>query len=185
MRMRHAPSLKRLILDRVTVQWVPGTPHRGRLWAGGVMFACALGRSGIRQIKRERDGATPVGRYRGLAGFWRADRLMRPRGFLPLAPIAEAAGWCDDPGDRNYNKPVLLPYPAGAESMRRKDGLYDIVVDLAWNRGPIRKGRGSAIFLHVAAADYGPTEGCIALSRTDLRKLLARIGPRTVFEVRR
>ena len=39
---------------------------------------------------------------------------------------------------------------------------------LGWNDAPPRRGRGSAIFLHVARDDYAPTEGCIALALTDL-----------------
>jgi L,D-peptidoglycan transpeptidase YkuD (ErfK/YbiS/YcfS/YnhG family) len=183
--MRRDRPLKRLTLDRVTVRSVTGAPHNGCLWAGGVMFRCTLGRAGIRQAKREGDGATPAGRYRGLAGLWRADRLARLRSPLAFARIAADAGWCDDADDRNYNKPVQLPYPASAEALRRDDGLYDVIIDLAWNRGPIRKQMGSAIFLHVASLDYAATEGCIALSRADLRKLMARIGPHTVFEVSR
>jgi L,D-peptidoglycan transpeptidase YkuD (ErfK/YbiS/YcfS/YnhG family) len=153
--------------------------------AGGMVFACALGRGGIHADKREGDGVTPRGRYRALAAFWREDRLTRPRTRLALSAIRPASGWCDDAADRNYNRPVTLPYPASAETMRRADGLYDIVIDLDWNRGPIRKGKGSAIFLHIASESYAPTEGCIALSRQDLCKLLPRLGPDTVFEVRR
>jgi L,D-peptidoglycan transpeptidase YkuD (ErfK/YbiS/YcfS/YnhG family) len=177
--------MKRTRLSRVTVQSLPSNPERGRLVAGGMVLPCALGRSGIRMVKREGDGATPSGRYRPLRAFWRDDRLGRPTTSLPISPIGRAGGWCDDPADRNYNRPVKLPYAASAESMRREDGLYDIVVDLAWNRGPIVKGKGSAVFLHVAADHYAPTAGCIALSRGDLRKLLARIDRRTVFEVKR
>jgi L,D-peptidoglycan transpeptidase YkuD (ErfK/YbiS/YcfS/YnhG family) len=180
---RHA--VKRTLLDRITVRLLPSSLHKGRLVAGGMAFTCALGWSGIGMRKREGDGATPSGRYLALRAFWRNDRLARPRTALALAPIGRSAGWCDDPGDRNYNKPVTLPYPTSAESMRRKDRLYDIVVDLSWNRVPILKGKGSAIFLHVAAEAYGPTQGCIALSRENLRKLLPRIGRRTLFEVRR
>ena len=40
-------------------------------------------------------------------------------------------------------------------------------------------GHGSAIFLHHARPGLTPTDGCIALDETALRKLLARIGPRT------
>ena len=35
------------------------------------------------------------------------------------------------------------------------------------------KGRGSAIFLHVARPDFAPTEGCVALALPDLLRLLA------------
>jgi len=44
---------------------------------------------------------------------------------------------------------------------------------LGWNDAPVLRGRGSAIFLHVARADYGPTDGCIALGLGDLRRVLA------------
>ena len=44
---------------------------------------------------------------------------------------------------------------------------------LGWNDAPAEPGRGSAIFLHVARADGGPTEGCIALPLAGLRQLLA------------
>ena len=68
---------------------------------------------------------------------------------------------------------MVLPYPASAETLPwREDGLYDIIVVLGHNDDPIIAGRGSAIFLHVAAPDYAPTAGCIALSRADLLTVL-------------
>ena len=59
-------------------------------------------------------------------------------------------GWCDAPGDANYNRPVRHPYPASTESLWRDDHLYDLIVVLDCNIHPRIKGRGSAIFLHVA-----------------------------------
>ena len=44
---------------------------------------------------------------------------------------------------------------------------------LGWNDAPVQRGRGSAIFLHVARDDYGPTEGCVALALNDLQRVLA------------
>jgi len=43
---------------------------------------------------------------------------------------------------------------------------------LGWNDAPVRRGRGSAIFLHVARPGLAPTEGCVALPEKDLRRLL-------------
>ncbi|MGJ3262961.1 MAG: L,D-transpeptidase family protein [Salinarimonas sp.] len=166
-------------LSRIAVRRAPGTRHRGWLVAGGLVLPCALGRSGVTRDKREGDGATPAGTVRPLAALFRPDRGPRPATALPLTPIDGGDGWCDASNDRNYNRPVRLPYPASAERMRRDDALYDIVVDLSANRGPIRKGRGSAIFLHVARPGLAPTEGCIALEARALRRLLGRIGPRT------
>jgi len=59
----------------------------------------------------------------------------------------------------------------------REDGLYDIVVVVGYNDLPRIKGRGSAIFIHVARTgadglDLEPTEGCVALQKGDLLRLL-------------
>lgn len=157
--------------------------RKGRLVAGGLSAPCALGRSGTTRRKREGDGASPVGRFALLEVLWRPDRGFRPRTALPARALRPADGWCDDPADRRYNRPVRRPFGASHEAMWREDGLYDLVLDIGWNRGPIRPGRGSAIFLHVAAPGYAPTAGCIALDRGTLRRLLPRIGPRTRVEI--
>ena len=174
---------KRTTLARLRVHPLPGDRRRGRLVAGALVVPCALGRSGPTRRKREGDGGTPVGRFRLIGVAFRPDRIQRPRTLLPLKAIRPDDGWCDDPRDRRYNRPIRLPDTAGHERMWRADGLYDLVVDIAWNRGPIRRGWGSAIFLHLAREGFGPTEGCVALSRPALRRLLARIGPRTRIEI--
>ncbi len=157
--------------------------RKGRLVAGGLALPCALGRSGTRRRKRESDGASPVGRFGVLQGFFRADRVGRPKSPLPFRPIRPCDGWCDDPADRRYNRPIRLPSRARHETLWRDDGLYDVVLDLSYNRGPIRPGRGSAIFLHCAGPGFPPTAGCIAVAPAAIGRLLARIGPRTRIEI--
>ena len=147
------------------------------------MIPCALGRSGTTHFKREGDGATPAGRFRLLGCFYRADKGRRPLSRLPTAAIRPADGWCDDPNDRRYNQPVRLPYPARHERLWRDDHLYDVVVDIACNRGPAIKGRGSAIFLHLARPDLAPTEGCVAVPPRMVARLLRKIGPNTRIEI--
>ena len=92
---------------------------------------------------------------------------------MPLEPIAPDDGWCDDPADADYNRMVRLPHPARCEELWRDDALYDLIGVLGWNDAPVVRGRGSAIFLHVARPDFAPTEGCVALAATDLRAVLA------------
>jgi L,D-peptidoglycan transpeptidase YkuD (ErfK/YbiS/YcfS/YnhG family) len=157
----------------------PSRPQRGTLAFGARIYDCVLGRSGVSQNKREGDGATPAGRFPVRRVLYRADRLPLPRTVLPLATIATDAGWCDAPEDRAYNAPVTLPYPASAEAMWREDDLYDVVVILGHNDAPVIPGAGSAIFLHVAPADGGPTAGCVAMTRSALIDLLGVIDRET------
>jgi L,D-peptidoglycan transpeptidase YkuD (ErfK/YbiS/YcfS/YnhG family) len=157
--------------------------QRGVLTYGSLRLPCALGRSGRRTGKREGDGATPIGRFAVRQAFYRADRLGRPRTRVPLSPLRADDGWCDDPKDRNYNRYVRHPYPASAEHLWRTDGLYDLVVVIGHNDKPRVRGRGSAVFIHVAGAGLAPTAGCIALRRADLERLMTRLRPGTVVTV--
>lgn len=158
--------------------------RQGRLRWNDHEARCALGRSGIAAEKREGDGVTPVGLFPLRRTLYRPDRGDPPGTALPVAPIRPEDGWCDDPADPAYNGPVTLPYPAGHERMWRDDRLYDIVVVLGHNDDPPVPGQGSAVFLHVAREDYGPTEGCVALAPDDLRRLLADCRPGDAIEVR-
>lgn len=150
---------------------------RGMLTVGLLRFACALGRSGQRALKREGDGATPPGEFELQHVFYRADRIMRPTTRLPLRALRSNDGWCDAAGDRNYNRHVVHPYPASAERMWREDELYDVLVVISHNQRPRVRGHGSAVFIHIAREGYTPTEGCIALRRADLLRLLGWLRP--------
>jgi L,D-peptidoglycan transpeptidase YkuD (ErfK/YbiS/YcfS/YnhG family) len=101
-----------------------------------------------------------------------------------VQPIEPDDGWCDDPADPNYNRPVKHPYTASAERLWREDGVYDIVVVLDYNDDPVVPGKGSAIFLHLARPDYAPTEGCVALARADMEALLAQAKPGDAVDIK-
>jgi L,D-peptidoglycan transpeptidase YkuD (ErfK/YbiS/YcfS/YnhG family) len=158
----------------------------GMIDLGDRAVRCALGRSGVAEAagKREGDGCSPAGLWPMRRLLYRADRMPAPRTRLPFGAIRPRDGWCDDPGDRAYNRPVSLPYRASAEALWREDGLYDLTVVLGYNDDPVSPGAGSAIFLHVAAPDYPPTGGCVALARPDLEGLLARAGPGDALAIR-
>ncbi len=155
-----------------------------RLTAGGRGFRCTIGRGGVRDDKTEGDGATPAGRFALRHVLYRADRVAKPVTALAARAIARDDGWCDDPGDPAYNRPVRLPFAGSHEVLWREDSLYDVIVVLGHNDSPPVPGRGSAIFLHVARPDYGPTEGCIALALDDLLEVVALCGPGDTVTVR-
>lgn len=172
------------LIHRLVVTRRPGAKCAGRLEAGAITVSCSLGRNGLAVSKREGDGKTPLGRYRVISGYWRADRLRRPGGVLKLEPIKSHMGWCDDPHDANYNRPLRLPARAGHEELQRSDGLYDIVLLLDHNQCPRVRGHGSAIFFHLTRDKADPTAGCVAISRQQMMKLLPRLARNCVMVIR-
>jgi L,D-peptidoglycan transpeptidase YkuD (ErfK/YbiS/YcfS/YnhG family) len=176
---------QRRAVARLVVRAKPGDPTKGLLVAGRAVFPCALGHGGISSNKREGDGATPLARMRILSGYYRGDHVAVRPTRLKLTPIRDDLGWCEVPGDRNYNRPVPIPYRASHETMRRADRLYDYCLVLDWNISPRRRGRGSAIFFHLARPDFTPTQGCVAVTEKVMQRLLPLLSDRTVLEVRR
>jgi L,D-peptidoglycan transpeptidase YkuD (ErfK/YbiS/YcfS/YnhG family) len=170
-------------LRRLTVRRKPAQASRAVLVAGPLLLPAALGRGGIKANKREGDGATPRGTFRLKQLWWRADRHPRPATLLPVRQIHAADGWCEDPRDRHYNQPVTIAPQSNADRLRRQDNLYDFIIEIDHNTRPRVAGRGSAVFIHVARAGFAPTAGCIALKFGTLRRLLARLGPRTRITV--
>jgi L,D-peptidoglycan transpeptidase YkuD (ErfK/YbiS/YcfS/YnhG family) len=157
--------------------------QRGILVAGNLRLPCALGRWGRSYRKREGDGATPRGVWRILKLLLRPGAMRFVTAALPRRVLRRHDGWCDDPRDRNYNRPVSLPYPRSCEELWRRDRLYDAIGILDHNQSPRIAFHGSAVFLHIAGPEFSPTQGCIAVSHADMRKLLAICSSKTRFLV--
>jgi L,D-peptidoglycan transpeptidase YkuD (ErfK/YbiS/YcfS/YnhG family) len=163
----------------VRKRFAPGKAHLARLHLGQTVVAAAIGRTGISHRKREGDGASPAGAFRLLDLYFRADRLHRPSGPLTARSIQARMGWCDDMTSGLYNRQI----PAGSrerhERLWREDEVYDVLMTTSHNQRPRIRGAGSAIFLHLARPGFEPTQGCVAISRADARRLLPRLSRAT------
>lgn len=148
----------------------------------GRIFPCSIGRGGISGRKKEGDGATPRGTHKIVGMLYRPDRMAKPAEWA--IPIHIGDLWSDDPKHSEYNHMVMAPYPHSHEKLRRADPLYDLVLLTDWNWPQAVPGRGSAIFIHQWRRRGFPTEGCIAFSRGDLRKIASMISPETRLVVR-
>ena len=169
----------------ILVSACPRNRKQGLLKIGALAIACALGRGGIGILKREGDGKTPLAAMEVLSGFYRKDRwpIMGRKNWM--LPANDTLGWCDAPHDRNYNRAIRRPDDASHEKLIRDDGLYDCVIVLDWNKRTRKANRGSAIFLHIARDGYRPTEGCIAISKPDMMRLLQVVKPGDRFKTLR
>lgn len=156
----------------------------GWLSMGERRYRCALGKAGVTRQKREGDMATPAGCFPLRRLLYRADRHPPPETGLPMAALTPGDGWCDDANDPLYNRPVRLPYSGHAEDLMRADALYDFVVVVGYNDDPVTPGKGSAIFLHIAAPDYAGTEGCVAVTMADMLEILAGLTPESRIDIR-
>jgi L,D-peptidoglycan transpeptidase YkuD (ErfK/YbiS/YcfS/YnhG family) len=174
--------MRRISFRSIRIRARPGRHSQGWLFAGSAAFKpwrVALGRSGIKASKREGDGGTPAGRFHPVRLWWRPDRVSRPPTLLPLRRIGSADAWCEDPSDRRYNRPFRRSANAPGDRLWRRDGLYDLIVEIDHNTRPRVAGRGSAVFIHVAREGFAPTAGCVALRRTELTRLLRHLSRKT------
>lgn len=147
--------------------------------AGADIIPVALGRGGIKANKFEGDGGTPRGVFHPVRLWWRADRHVRPRTYLPVRAIGTDDAWSEDPADRHYNRPIRRSSKHTGDRLKRDDSLYDFIIEIDHNSRPRIARRGSAVFLHLARENFSPTAGCVGMTKSAMRRLLARIGPTT------
>ena len=138
-------------------------------------FRCALGKAGIGKKKKEGDNITPKGLYKIVKIYYRKDRIKKVSSKFKLIKITKNIGWCDDPNSEKYNQIINLPTKYSYEKLYRKDNVYDLILVLNYNMSPIIKNKGSAIFIHITKKKYQPTQGCVALKKNNLLKLISKI----------
>ena len=155
----------------------------GYLKYKNLKFRCALGKGGIKQKEREGDFITPKGKFKLIKIYYRSDRVKKINSALKKIKIKKNMGWCDDISSNYYNKQIKINKKISHEKLHRKDNVYDIIVVLNYNLNPIIKGKGSAIFLHVAKKNYNKTQGCIALKKNELLSLISKIKKNTQIRI--
>ena len=140
-----------------------------------IKFRCALGKSGIGDKEIEGDNVTPRGTYRIVKIYYRKDRIKKITSKFKLIEITKIMGWCNDIKSKKYNQLIKLPTKYSHEKLYRKDNVYDLILVLNYNMNPTIKNKGSAIFIHVTRKNYQSTQGCVALKKNNLIKLISKI----------
>jgi L,D-peptidoglycan transpeptidase YkuD (ErfK/YbiS/YcfS/YnhG family) len=152
--------------------------RRGACWRRvGGPWRARLGRAGLSAHKHEGDGATPVGTFPVGPAYGIAPN---PGVRLRYHRLVCGDWWDEDPGSPTYNtfqhvacgaKPA---FGGASEALWRISPQYRYFVAIEYNARPVVRGRGSAIFLHVAV---GATAGCVSLPEPELVQLLRWLRP--------
>tara|TARA_B100000963_G_scaffold76459_1_gene64534 strand:+ start:246 stop:743 length:498 start_codon:yes stop_codon:yes gene_type:complete len=143
---------------------------------------CAIGKKGIGYKKKEGDLITPIGQFKIKYILYRSDKVKIST-KLKKKVIKKNMVWCDDPKSSHYNKLVKLPFNYKYEKLYKNENIYDIILVLNYNMNPVKKNKGSAIFIHVAKNNFKRTEGCVAIKKLSLIKLIKKISPYTKVKI--
>ena len=157
--------------------------NSGFLTYKNLKFRCAIGKAGIKKKEKEGDNITPKGIFKITNIYYRSDKIKNIATPIKIIKIKKNMGWCDDPESRNYNKEIKIPNNFSYEKLYRNDNIYDLIIVLSYNISPTIKNKGSAIFIHIAKNKYLPTEGCVALKKNHLIKILKEIKSNTLIKI--
>lgn len=140
----------------------------------------SIGRNGLIDAahKVEGDGCTPSGFY-ALGQLFSYESKIDTR--IPFIQTNAEDKWVDDPNSNNYNTYVRGNTNARSfENLLLKSIEYKYCMVIEYNTRPVVKGKGSAIFFHVANITnekYAPTSGCVAIAETDMLQYLKWLNP--------
>jgi D-alanyl-D-alanine dipeptidase len=177
-------TMRRFTRMRPSMAWrAAGPPVRVVVGGTGLAWgADTLGRFGGDPRKREGDGRAPAGMFPldTVFGFAPASAVSWVR--LPYRELRDGTECVDDSASAHYNTVVdrgVVPAVdwTSAEHMRRID-QYRLGVIVGYNASPIRRGRGSCIFLHIWAGPTTPTAGCTAFPAAEVESLVRWLDPR-------
>jgi L,D-peptidoglycan transpeptidase YkuD (ErfK/YbiS/YcfS/YnhG family) len=138
-----------------------------------------VGANGTTGSPREGRSATPRGTYTLTEAF---GLEAAPAGTtLPYRRVRVRSWWVSDPKSSYYNtyrygSPNGRWNPAYGEQLSRYRTAYARAIVIDFNRSPVVRGKGSAIFLHVGTG--GATAGCVSVSSARMDQLVRYLQPR-------
>ena len=145
----------------------------------GYKLKCSIGKMGTTNSKKEGDLSTPKGLFKLGILYYRKDRIKLIKCKIKKKVIKKSMGWCYDIRSKKYNREISFPFRYKSEKLYRSDKVYDIFINIKYNYSPTYKGKGSAIFLHLANKKYKATKGCIAIQKKDFLKILPLVNNNT------
>ena len=152
-------------------------------------FAVVLGKNGLAlakgvtakdftTVKAEGDGRSPAGLFPLTEAFGTGVKPVAVE--MPYSKLGEYTECVDDPRSQFYNR-IVDRMKVGvfgwksSEKMLAVGEPYALGVFVGFNSFPVEKGSGSCIFLHVWKDQNTATEGCTAMERRNVERILGWI----------
>ncbi len=137
----------------------------------------SIGKTGFANMdeKSEGDNKTPSGLFALGQLFTYETSVKTALGFQQATSEDK---WIDDPASPDYNTHVRGETKARSfEHLLLKSIDYKYCMVIEYNTMPVIKGKGSAIFFHLADAVFTPTAGCVAIQEKDMLRILEWLHP--------
>lgn len=140
-----------------------------------------IGKNGVTSCKKEGDGKTPTGEFKlGLVFGTNSKEQVKHNKNVEYEKINDNLYWVDDPESKYYNKLVDITKTkkdwSSAEHLIDYPIQYEYAIEIKSNPQNIIN-KGSAIFLHCKKNEY--TEGCVAVDRAVMKKIIEGINENT------
>lgn len=140
-------------------------------------YIASIGRNGFAVIgaKIEGDGKTPSGLF-SLGQLFSYEPSINTK--LSFIQSTNEDKWIDDTASTDYNRYIRGNTEAKSfEHLWLNSIYYKYCMVIEYNTKPVVKGKGSAIFFHLADEQYSPTAGCVAIKETDMQNILQWLEP--------
>jgi len=126
--------------------------------------------------KREGDGKSPTGIFR-LGKLYTYEKELKT--LLDYQETTADDKWIDDPNSTDYNTHVTgFTTAKSYENLLLSNDAYKYCMVIEYNTNPIIKGKGSAIFFHLAVKKPYFTAGCVAIDEENMKLMVNWLDPK-------
>ena len=126
--------------------------------------------------KVEGDGKSPTGIYR-LGKLFSYEKQTNT--LLENQQTTKDDKWIDDVNSADYNKHIRGATEAKSyENLLMNTDAYKYCMVIEYNTNPVIKGKGSAIFFHLALKPASFTAGCVAIKEEYMKLMVNWLDPK-------
>jgi L,D-peptidoglycan transpeptidase YkuD (ErfK/YbiS/YcfS/YnhG family) len=126
--------------------------------------------------KREGDGKSPTGIFK-LGKLFSYEKQFHT--LLENQQTTKEDKWIDDINSSDYNKHIIGTTAAKSyENLLLNSDVYKYCTVIEYNTNPVVKGKGSAIFFHLAFKPSSFTMGCVAINEEYMKLMVNWLDPK-------